>query len=214
MYGLYVITERWQGRSHADVARAALAGGAKTIQLRDKGMAVRELFATARELREMCEQAGALFIVNDRLDVALAAQAHGVHLGDEDLPVADARRALAGWERRRFIIGASAATVKEAQQAVADGADYLGVGAMFATDTKPDAGAPVGPQRLAEIRREVSLPLVAIGGITIDNAADVVRAGADAVAVISAVSRAEDMEAAVRHLADAIERAKRARGSR
>jgi thiamine-phosphate diphosphorylase len=211
MYGLYVITECWRGRSHADVARAALAGGARAVQLRDKGMCVRELLATAQELREMCAKADALLVVNDRLDVALAAQAAGVHLGPEDLPVASARRALLGWERRRFVIGASVSTVEEAKQAVADGADYLGVGSIFATDTKPDAGEAVGLQRIAEIRRVVSLPLVAVGGITSDNIAEVIRAGADGAAVVSAVSRADDMEAAARRLAAIIEESRGAR---
>ncbi len=212
MYGLYVITERWQGRSHADVARAALAGGASAIQLRDKEMPVRELLATAEEIRRLCAAAGALFVVNDRLDVALAAHADGVHLGLDDMPVAAARRALVAYERRRFVIGASVSTVEEAQQAVADGADYLGVGAMFATATKPDAGLPVGPQRLAEIHRAVSLPLVAVGGISADNIAEVMRAGAAGAGVVSAVSRAPDMEAAARALARIIEEVRPKRG--
>jgi thiamine-phosphate diphosphorylase len=143
-------------------------------------------------------------IINDRLDVALAAQADGVHLGPEDLPVAAARRAAKGSERR-FIIGASVSTEEEARQALAEGADYLGVGAMFATETKPDAGLPVGPQRLAEMRRAVALPIIGIGGITAANVAAVMRAGADGAAVITAISRADDMEAAARELARAIE---------
>jgi len=211
MYGLYVITERRQGRSHADVARAALASGARAVQLRDKEMPVRDLLTVAEELREICAKAGALFIVNDRLDVAMASQADGVHFGPDDMPVAAARRALVGCGRRRFIIGASVATVEEAQQAVADGADYVSVGSMFVTGTKPDAGAPVGLQRLAEIRRAVSLPVAAIGGITVDNVAQVMRAGADAPAVISAVSRAHDMEAATRDLARIIDETRQAR---
>ena len=211
MYGLYVITERWQGRGHADVVRAALAGGARAIQLRDKETCVRELVGTALELRRLCAEAGATFIVNDRLDVALAAQADGVHLGPEDMRVASARQALRGMERQRFLIGASVSTVEEARQAVAEGADYLGVGSIFATETKPDAGEAVGPQRLAEIRHAVSLPLVAVGGITADNAAEAIRAGAGGVAVISAVSRADDMEAAVRRLVAVVEETRHAR---
>jgi thiamine monophosphate synthase len=243
MYRLYVITECWQGRSHADVARAALAGGARAIQLRDKDMAVRELLAAAEEIRGLCAAAGALFVVNDRLDVALAAQADGVHLGPDDMPVAAARRALVGdcpgfpgarggnpdctpryagrarapvsrgsalarqgW--RRFVIGASVSTVEDAKQAVADGADYLGVGSIFATETKPDSGRAVGPQRLAEIHQAVSLPLVAVGGISADNIAEVMRAGAAGAAVVSAVSRAPDMQAAARELARVIDEAR------
>ena len=211
MYGLYVITERWQGRSHADVARAALAGGARTIQLRDKELCVRELMNAAHELRQLCSEAGATFIVNDRLDVALAAQADGVHLGQEDLPVAHARRALRGCERQRFVVGVTVSSVEEAQQAMADGADYLGISPIFATGTKADAGAPIGLKRVAEIRHTVSLPLVAIGGINADNVAEVMRAGADGAAVISAVSRADDMESAARRLAAIIHETKHSR---
>jgi thiamine-phosphate pyrophosphorylase len=211
MYGLYVVTERWDNRSHIDVARAALAGGAKAIQLRDKDMPVRDLLAAAQAIREMCSAAGAVLIVNDRLDVALAAQADGVHLGQSDLPVGAARRALTGYERRRFIVGVSVASVAEAQEAVAEGADYLGVSPVFATATKPDAGEAVGTRGLAEIRQAVSLPLVAIGGINTDNVADVIRAGADGAAVVSAITRADDMETAARRLAAIIDEAKHTR---
>ena len=213
MYGLYVITERWQGRSQADVARAALAGGARAIQLRDKDLCVRELLNVAHELRQLCSEAGALFIVNDRLDVALAAQADGVHLGQEDLPVAQARRALRGGERQRFVIGVTVSSVEEARQALADGADYLGVSPIFATGTKADAGEPIGLGRLAAIRHAVSLPLVAIGGVNADNVAEVMRAGADGAAVISAVSRASDMESAARRLAAIIHEIRHSRTS-
>jgi thiamine-phosphate pyrophosphorylase len=213
MYGLYVITERWQGRGHGDIARAALAAGAKTIQLRDKDLCVRELLKAAHELRQLCSEADAMFIVNDRLDVALAAQADGVHLGQEDLPVAEARRALRGYERRRFVVGVTVSTVEEALKATADGADYLGVSPIFATGTKADAGEPIGLARLAEIRHAVSLPLVAIGGINADNVADVMRAGADGAAVISAVTRADEMEIAARRLAAIIHETKHSRTS-
>jgi thiamine-phosphate pyrophosphorylase len=213
MYGLYVITERWQNRSHAAVARAALAGGARTIQLRDKDLCVRDLVATARELRQLCSEAGAMFIVNDRLDVALAAQADGVHLGQEDLPVAEARRALRGYERQRFVVGVTVSSVEEAQRATGDGADYLGVSPIFSTGTKADAGEPIGLARLAEIRHAVSLPLVAIGGINAGNVAEVMRSGADGAAVISAVSRANDMESAARRMAAIIQEMKHSRTS-
>jgi len=211
MYGLYVVTERWQNRGHVDVVRAAIAGGAKTIQLRDKEMCVRDLLSTAHEIRELSAASGVVFLVNDRLDVALAAQADGVHLGQSDLPVGAARRALRGYERRRFIVGVSVASVEDARQAVADGADYLAVSPVFATSTKPDVGDAVGLPRLTAIRSAVSLPLVGIGGISADNVADVIRAGADGAAVVSAVTRADDMEAAARKLAAIIEEAKHTR---
>jgi thiamine-phosphate pyrophosphorylase len=199
-FGLYVITEAWEGRSHLDVARAALAGGAVVIQLRDKEATTRQLMAVGGEILALCRQAGAAFTVNDRLDVALALAADGVHLGPEDLPVADARR-IADAVRPGLVIGASAGTAEEALTAERDGADYLGVGSIFGTATKPDAGPPVGIERIRGIRAVTRLPIVAIGGITADNVAQVIEAGAAGAAVITAVSRAQDMRAAAAAIA-------------
>lgn len=199
-FGLYVITEAWGGRSHLDVARAALAGGAVAIQLRDKEANTRQLMALGRDILQVCRQAGAAFLVNDRLDVALALAADGVHLGPDDLPVAEARR-IADAVRPGLVIGASAGTAEEALTAERDGADYLGVGSIFGTATKPDAGPPVGVERIREIRAATRLPIVAIGGITADNVAQVIEAGAAGAAVITAVSRAQDMRAAAAAIA-------------
>lgn len=186
--GLYVITDSRLGGGHIAGARAALQGGARIIQLRDKEATTRQLVAYAQVLRTLTREYNALLIINDRLDVALAVEADGVHLGQEDMPVRLARR-IAGEE---LIIGVSAETVDEAIRAEAEGADYLGVGPMFATATKPDAGAPVGPERLREIKQHVSLPVFGIAGITLQNAPLVLQAGADGICVISAILNAPD----------------------
>lgn len=206
---VYVITDRsFRGRSHEEVAHAALAGGATFLQLRDKHATARQLVAWARRLRELACAVGVPLVVNDRVDVALAAEADGAHVGEEDLPVADARRLL-GPQR---VVGASAGTVEEAVRAERDGADYLGVGPVFPTATKPDAGEAIGLEGLRRIVRAVRIPVVAIGGITADNAADVIHAGAAGVAVISAVAGAEDMVEATRRLRRCVDLALKARG--
>lgn len=177
---------------------AALRGGARLIQLRDKRGPTVATFRLAEAIASRTREAGVLFIVNDRLDLALAAGADGVHLGQQDLPVRAARSVVGD----RLLIGCSTNTVEEALRAVADGADYLGVGALFPTSTKTDA-RPAGLARLQEIRAAVDIPIVAIGGITSSNAGEVVAAGADMIAVISAVADAADPEAATWALARA-----------
>jgi len=206
---VYVITHAgFRGRSHEDVARAAVAGGATALQLRDKESAGRALVGTARRLVALANPAGVPVVVNDRVDVALAAGADGVHVGEDDLPVADARRLL-GPER---IVGASAGTVEEARRAEQEGADYLGVGPVFPTATKADAGEAIGLDGLRKIVAAVRVPVVGIGGITVENAAQVVLAGAAGVAVVSAVAGADDMVEATRRLRQAVDLALRARG--
>ena len=202
---VYVITDSHQarGRSHREIAEAVIRGGATAVQLRMKEEPARVMLAAAREIAPLCRAAGVVFIVNDRVDVALIAGADGVHVGQDDLPARDVR-ALMG---PRALIGVSASTVEEGVAAEREGADYLGVGAIYATGTKPDAGAPVGLDRLREIGRAVRLPLVGIGGITADNAAAVIRAGASGVAVITAVTLAEDMTAAARRLREEVDAA-------
>jgi thiamine-phosphate pyrophosphorylase len=195
---LYVITDRRlaSGRSHEEVAREAIAGGATVIQLRDKEASTKELVEIGRRLRRLTAERGVTFIVNDRVDVALAVDADGVHLGQEDMPAALARQLMGPAK----VIGVSAGTVEEAKRAEKDGADYLGVGPVYATVTKPDAGEPIGVEGLAEILRAVSIPVVAIGGINEGNVEEVIAAGADGVAVVSAVVAAQDIEAAARRL--------------
>ncbi|HQB99230.1 MAG: Thiamine-phosphate synthase [Euryarchaeota archaeon ADurb.Bin165] len=194
--GLYVITDETlaPGCSHIHIAKESLSGGAKIIQLRDKHRNGGELFAIAREIRSLCTLHDARFIINDRLDIALAALADGVHLGQDDLPLSAARRLAP----RPFIIGISVGTVEEAVLAEREGADYIGVGPVYPTGTKTDAGPAVGPDLVRAIRKEVTIPIVAIGGINLLNVRDVVTAGADWIAVISAVICSPDIEAASR----------------
>jgi len=197
-YDLCVITRAVPrlGRGHLDVARAALEGGARFLQFRDKDMSTRELVEAAAELRELTRRCGALLVVNDRVDVALAVGADGVHLGGDDMPVSAARRLLG----ENAVIGVSAASVESARAAEAAGVDYLGVGPIFATGSKADAGEAIGLGPMRLVRAAVALPLLAIGGISAANARQVIRAGADGVAVISAISDAEDMVAATTEL--------------
>jgi thiamine-phosphate pyrophosphorylase len=194
---LYVITDRvLSGRSHEAQAEAAIAGGATAIQLRDKTAPARVLVEVGERLAALCRARGVVFIVNDRADVAMACGADGVHVGEDDLPVAAARRLLGPGK----IVGASAGTVEAARRAEAEGADYLGVGAVFSTGTKADAGDAIGLEALARIVRAVRIPVVGIGGITVENAAAVIRAGAAGVAVVSAVVAQPDIAAAARAL--------------
>ncbi len=196
---LMVITDRRLAgpRGWPTVVRAALEAGATAIQLRDKEAASGELLEMARELEPLVRRHGALFLVNDRFDVALAANADGVHLGDDDLPVAAARRVLP----RDFVIGRSADTEDAARAAQAAGADYLGVGSVFGTRTKQEVlGEVIGTDRLARVARAVTIPVVGIGGVTSSNAAQVASAGAAGIAVVSAVMAAPDPAAATRAL--------------
>jgi thiamine-phosphate pyrophosphorylase len=188
---------------HVELARRAIEGGAPMIQLRDKTAGPRQLLPQAREIANLCRERGVRFLVNDRLDVALAAGADGVHLGQDDLPASVARAAL-GPER---IVGVSIHSLEQAVRAQADGADYLGIGPIFETATKATGYAPLGCDEVRRLRASIALPLIAIGGITLDNVGDVIRAGADGVAVISAIAGAGDIRRAVRSLLEAIKEA-------
>lgn len=199
---LVVITDPAAQVGAMEMALAALRAGARTIQIRWKGGTTREIVALAGELRGPTRDAGALLIVNDRVDVALVAGADGVHLGDDDIPVEDARRmAPAG-----FIIGRSVDTRNEAIAAERAGADYVGFGPIHPTGSKTDTGPVVGEAMLAALREAVSLPLVAIGGITRENAGAAIRAGADGVAVIGAIAGQADPETATAALLAEIRR--------
>ncbi len=196
--GLYVLTNPAlrPGRTAEDVTRAALAGGARIVQLRDKTRSTPELIVLAKHLLTFTRPANALLIINDRVDVALAADADGVHLGPGDMHPRDARRLL-GLHR---LVGISISAPDEAQGLV-QYASYLGVGAVFGTATKPDAGPAIGVARLREVRAAFpQIPLVAIGGIGLHNIQSVAEAGADAAAVVSAVINAPDMQSAVSEL--------------
>jgi thiamine-phosphate pyrophosphorylase len=179
-----VITdERLSGLRHREVAAQALEGGATMIQLRDKGGDLRSLYDEAVAIRHLCRRYRRLFIVNDRLDVALLAEADGVHLGQEDLPAGLARPLL----HRGMLLGISTHSVEEAREAEAAGADYIGFGPVFPTRTKTGTRAIVGLDGIRMVKAAVTLPVLAIGGITLERVPEVVRAGADGVAVISAI---------------------------
>ena len=197
-YELYVITDEAiaGGLPHAEIARRAIAGGADVIQLREKECGCPELNRIGRTLCEITRKTGTLFIVNDRLDVALACGADGVHLGQDDIRVGVARQIAPPG----FIIGVSVGTVAEAVMAEQAGADYLALSPVFSTASKNNAGTGRGLGVLREIRRNVSVPVIAIGGINRDNVRDVIAAGADGVAVISVVVGSPDITAAAREL--------------
>jgi thiamine-phosphate pyrophosphorylase len=204
-YRLYVILDPrfCAGRDLVRVAAEAIAGGATILQLRHKDATTRTLLAETEAILAQSRPHGVPLIVNDRVDVALATGADGVHLGPDDLPPPLARRLL-GAER---LIGVSAGTVAEAAQARAEGADYLGTGDIFGTASKFDAGAPVGPGRLTEVKRAAGLPVVAIGGVSAANAATAIAHGADGVAVITAVVAQPDVRAAARALRTLVDQA-------
>jgi thiamine-phosphate pyrophosphorylase len=189
---LYVILDptATEGRDVETVADAVLAAGGRWLQLRHKEASTRELAAVAGRLVARVRTAGGVLIVNDRLDVALAVGAHGVHLGQDDLPARQARPLASG-----LVLGVSTHGLEQARQAQADGADYVAFGSIFPTGSKPSFEL-VGLDALRRVRPHVRVPLVAIGGITVERVPDVRAAGADAVAVISAIGRAPDPGAA------------------
>ena len=202
MFDLYVVTDRElsKGRSDAEVARMAYEGGADVVQLRMKNADGREMLEQANLIRRYADEMCKLFIVDDRVDIAMASGADGVHLGQSDMPL-EAARKLMGDDA---IIGISVDNVEEAIAAQEGGADYVGVGAVFQTSTKPDAQQGVGLGAVFEVRQAVDIPVVAIGGINRGNIQDVIRAGADAVAVVSAVVAQDDVSAAAHELRDLI----------
>jgi len=204
---LYVIIggEAVRGITPYGIAERAIAGGADIIQLRDKSGDPRDILRIARRLCELTRKSGTLFIVNDRLDIAMACGADGVHLGQGDMPPGTARQLAPPG----FIIGVSVGNVEEALGAVREGADYLALSPTFATFSKNDAGPGHGLGRLREIRRAISLPLVAIGGIGRENVDEVIAAGADGIAVISAVVESPDIEASARELKELVQESKK-----
>lgn len=198
--GLYVITDERLGGGHLAITRAALKGGAGIIQLRDKSTPMRELVAVARIMRLLTREKGALLIMNDRLDLAQLCEADGVHLGPDDCPLADARRLLGP----HHLLGASCGTVDEALAAREAGADYIGVGAVFPTGTKTDAGTAIGLDGLRQVAGATDLPVAAIGGITELNIGSVCQENVAMACVISAITGAgneEQMAAATARLA-------------
>jgi len=201
---LHVLTDtRVQSRfSHIQLAEMAIAGGADTIQFRHKKGSTREMIEMAAQMKRACADKGIAFIVNDRIDVAIAARADGVHLGQDDFPIPLARELLG----KTRMIGGSAATLEEARKCLVDGADYVGFGPVFPTGSKDDAGPVSGMDTLRKIVGAIPLPIIAIGGIDEKNTPAVMRAGAHGIAVISAVCCRKDPRQATRRLCEALRR--------
>jgi thiamine-phosphate pyrophosphorylase len=197
-YSLYLVTdaELGRGRSQGQIVEAAVRGGVSMVQYRQKNATTRRMIAEALELCQLCRIYGVPFIINDRLDVALAVDADGLHVGQDDLPAALARRLLGPGK----LLGVSVENPDQARLALQDGADYVGASPIFATPTKPDAPPPMGLRGLQELARSTTLPIVAIGGLNASNAASVLHAGAAGLAVVSAIVSAEDVEQAARQL--------------
>lgn len=200
---VYVILDRdfSAGRPLIEIAQAAIHGGATVLQLRDKTSDIQRFYRDALALMGIARAAHIPLIINDRVDIVLAVDADGVHVGEDDLPV-DATRRLVGPGK---FVGSSAGTVEAARQAIAAGADHLGVGPVYeARSTKSDAGPPVGLTLVRDIAAFSTLPVVGIGGITAQNAAAVIQAGATGIAVISTIGLAPDVRAATRSLSRAV----------
>lgn len=204
---VYVITDRGIAgeRSIFDMVAAALRGGATMIQLREKEAPDHEIIEIGQKLKAITREAGVPLIINDRVEVALALDADGVHVGQDD-QTAERVRQMIGPERT---LGVSTETLEQSHRAVQAGADYLGVGDVYGTRSKPDVTPPIGLTGLAEIAQAVRVPVVAIGGITLENAGATIQAGAAGVAVISAVMAAADTEIATLHLREVVEQARR-----
>jgi thiamine-phosphate pyrophosphorylase len=207
-WNLYLVTEEElsAGRKTIDIVREAIAGGVKIIQLRDKNLPVIDRYRLGKEIREITLKHDVDFIVNDRIDLAMALDADGVHLGQEDLPLRVARKIL-GPEK---IIGISASNIEEAKAAETGGADYLGVGSIYLTGSKKvgEDRRSIGAEGVAAIKRECPLPIIAIGGLKRENCQTIIQAGADAIAVITALTQAPDVAREAREFVKIIQRVK------
>jgi thiamine-phosphate pyrophosphorylase len=187
--------------SHVELAELAIAGGADSIQFRQKSGASGQMIQIAGQLKESCRKTGVTFIVNDRLDWALASQADGIHLGQEDFPIPLARKILG----EKVLIGGSAGTLEEACKCLQEGADYIGFGPVFPTSSKADAAPAGGLDLLERVVREITLPIIAIGGLTLENIPRVMQTGVYGLAVISAVCCQKDPREAARNLRKVLE---------
>ena len=205
-YSLYLVTDRGlaRGRSTLDIVKAAANGGVTCVQLREKDCSTLEFIEQALSIKEYLSARGIPLIINDRIDVAQAVKADGIHLGQTDMPL-DMARAIV---EDSMLIGISAESLEDAIEAEKGGADYLGVSPIYATPTKTDTAPALGLEGLRQIRAAVKIPLVGIGGLNRENAAEVIRNGADGVAVVSAIVAAEDPEAAAAELNQLIDGAK------
>jgi thiamine-phosphate pyrophosphorylase len=206
-YSLYLVTDRGLacGRSNLEVVTAAVDGGTTVVQLREKDCPTLEFIQQAQSIKAFLRKRNIPLIINDRVDIAQAVKADGVHLGQSDMPLEMAKGILGD----TMIIGISAESIEDAITAEKGGADYLGISPIYATPTKTNTAPALGLEGLREIRKAVSLPLVGIGGLNKDNAADVIRNGADGVAVVSAIVAADDPEVAARKLKQVIKKAQK-----
>jgi thiamine-phosphate pyrophosphorylase len=206
-YSLYLVTDRGlsRERSTLEIVTAAVNGGATVVQLREKQCSTRDFIEQALAIKDFLKDRGVPLIINDRVDVAQAIEADGVHLGQTDMPLEVAKKILGD----SMIIGISAESLPDAIAAEQGGADYLGVSPIYVTPTKTDTAPALGLEGLRKIRKAVRLPLVGIGGLNPDNAAEVIRNGADGVAVVSAIVAADDPQAAADALKQIIIKANR-----
>ncbi len=202
---LYLVTDRTlaKGRGLNDIVRAAVAGGVSCVQLREKQCSTRQFIDLARSLRSTLQSMNIPLIINDRLDIALAIEADGVHLGQDDMEIRDARKLVPAG----FIIGISAESLEDAIRAEWEGADYIGISPVFQSGTKTDTACPLGLTGVKLIRSAVKMPIVGIGGINRENAASVISAGADGIAVVSAIVSADDPQHAAGELRQICENA-------
>ena len=206
-YSLYLVTDRdlARGRSTFEIVKAAVDGGVTVVQLREKHCSTREFIEQALAIKNFLKARKVPLIINDRLDVAQAVKADGVHLGQTDMPLEMAKDILGD----SMLIGISAESIEDAIAAEKGGADYLGVSPIYTTSTKTDTAPPLGLAGLREIRKAVSLSLVGIGGLNKENSAEAIRSGADGVAVVSAIVAADDPKAAAIELKQVITEARK-----
>lgn len=197
-YSLYLITNRsfLKGRSLKTVVEESILGGTTIIQVREKNISTREFYKVALEVKEVTDHYKVPLIINDRIDIAQAIDADGVHLGQDDMPLTIARKILG----KNKIIGISAGTLDEALEAQKDGADYLGIGAIFYTGTKKDIDVPIGIDQLKHIYDNINIPAVAIGGINETNFKEVLSTGVNGISVISAILDKADIISASKML--------------
>jgi thiamine-phosphate pyrophosphorylase len=205
-YSVYLVTDRGlsRGRTTLEILQGSVRGGVTCVQLREKNCPIREFIEQANSIKAHLNAHDIPLIINDRVDVAQAVGADGVHLGQSDMPLHVARKIL----KDSMVIGVSAESLKDAIEAEKGGADYIGVSPIYATPTKTDTAPALGLEGLREIRNAVRIPLVGIGGLTKDNAADVIKHGADGVAVVSAIVSADNPELATKELLKTIIRAR------
>lgn len=201
-YSLYLITDRsfLNGRSLASCVEEAIKGGVTLIQVREKDLSSREFFKVAKEVKEVTNKYNVPLIINDRIDIALAIDADGVHLGQSDMPIEIARKILG----KDKIIGISAGSISEALEAEKNGADYLGIGTVFFTGTKKDIEKPIGIEGLKDIVNKIEIPSVAIGGINKDNCEEVMKSGVNGISLISAILANDNIEISSRELRNII----------